>query len=203
DERTVILCDSADAPSSGSTGDSSTILRALLGADLGQHMVLANVVDAPAVAQACAAGVGQMVSVIIGGTLAPQYFTPVPFEGYVKSLHDGDFRFKGQGMRGVVHHMGRTAVLVRGGLHLVVMEHGITQWDPELYRSLGLEPNDARMVQVKSPAAFRAAYKDIADEIIIVDAPGAASPKLTALPWKRLVRPIYPLDDLSYTPTAF
>ncbi|MCE5259501.1 MAG: M81 family metallopeptidase [Chloroflexi bacterium] len=202
EERTAILCDSADAPSSGSTGDSSTILRALLGADTSQHFVLANVVDAPAAAIACAAGIGQQVSVEIGGTLAPQYFAPVRFSGYVKSLHDGVFRFKGQGMRGVTYRMGRTAVLVHEGIHLVVMEHGVTQWDPELYRSLGLEPNDARVVQVKSPAAFRAAYKDIADEIIIVDAPGAASPKLTALPWQHLERPIYPLDDLAFTPTV-
>jgi microcystin degradation protein MlrC len=199
-ERTVVLCDSADAPSSGSTGDSDVIVRALLAADLGTQIAMANVVDPAAVAAAFAAGVGQNVTVQVGGALAPQYFTPVTFTGYVKSLHDGEFRFKGQGMRGVVHRMGRTAVLVQGGIRLVVMEHGITQWDPELYRSLGLEPNDARIVQVKSPAAFRAAYKDIADEIIIVDAPGAASPKLTALPWQRLGRPIYPLDDVEYQP---
>jgi len=202
EERTVILCDSADAPSSGSTGDSSTILQALLGADTGRHLVLANVVDAAAAEAACAAGIGQQIRVNIGGSLAPQYFKPVEFTGYVKSLHDGEFRFKGQGMRGVTHHMGRTAVLVYNNIHLVVMSYGVTQWDPELYRSLGLEPGDARMVQVKSPAAFRAAYKDIADEIIIVDAPGAASPKLTALPWKRLGRPIYPLDDIQWTPVV-
>jgi microcystin degradation protein MlrC len=200
EERTVVLCDSADAPSSGSTGDSSAILQALMYADIGQHVALLNVVDPPAVAIACAAGVGQQVTVQVGGALAPQYFKPIYFTGCVKSLHDGVFRFKGQGMRGVVHRMGRTAVLVRGGIHLVVMERGVTQWDPELYRSLGLEPADARIVQVKSPAAFRAAYKDIADEIIIVDAPGAASPKLTTLPWRRLGRPIYPLDDLEFEP---
>jgi microcystin degradation protein MlrC len=200
EERIVILCDSADAPSSGSTGDSSAILQALLASDIGHQVVLANVVDAAAVAVACNAGVGQQVTVQIGGTLAPQYFKPVAYSGYVKSLYDGIFRFKGQGMRGVVHRMGRTAVLVHEGIHLVVMERGVTQWDPELYRSSGLEPTDARMVQVKSPAAFRAAYKDIADEIIIVDAPGAASPKLTALSWRRLGRPIYPLDDLAFEP---
>jgi len=98
--------------------------------------------------------------------------------------------------------MGRTAVLERGSLRVVVMEHGVTQWDPELYRSLGLEPKDARIVQVKSPAAFRAAYADIADEIILLDTPGAASPKLTSLAWQRLSRPIYPLDDLEHTPMA-
>ena len=192
--RTVVLCDSADAPSSGGTGDSSVVLSALLRVAPVNELVLLNVVDPPAVAQAIAAGVGQSVTVNIGGVLAPNYFQPVSFTGRVKSLHDGEFKFKGQGLRGVTHHMGRTAVLVQGGIHLVVMERGVTQWDPELYRSLGLDPADARIVQVKSPAAFRAAYTGIADEILIVEAPGAASPALTKLPWKRLGRPIYPLD---------
>ena len=97
-------------------------------------------------------------------------------------------------MRGVSHHMGRTVVLIRDGIHLVVMERGVSQWDPQLYRCLGEEPTDARIVQVKSPMAFRAAYKDILDEVIVVAAPGAANPDLISLPWQRLPRPIYPLD---------
>jgi microcystin degradation protein MlrC len=75
------------------------------------------------------------------------------------------------------------------------MERAVSQWDPQLYRSLGEEPCDARIVQVKSPMAFRAAYADIADEVLIVRAPGAASPDLRALPWRHLPRPIYPLDE--------
>jgi microcystin degradation protein MlrC len=90
--------------------------------------------------------------------------------------------------------MGRTAVLVQGGIHLVVMERGVSQWDPQLYRSLGLEPTDARIVQVKSPMAFRAAYEGIYDEVIVVAAPGAANPALRSLNWKRVPRPLYPLD---------
>lgn len=97
-------------------------------------------------------------------------------------------------MRGVPHHMGRTVVLYVGNIHLVVMERGVSQWDPELYRSLGEEPADARIVQVKSPMAFRAAYEGIYDEVIVVDAPGAASPQLTALSWQHLPRPMYPFD---------
>jgi len=106
-------------------------------------------------------------------------------------------------MRGVVHRMGLAAVLSIGAVRIVVMSRGVTQWDPQLYRSLGLEPSDARITQVKSPAAFRAAYEGLYDEIIIVDAPGAASPNLTALPWRRLGRPIYPLDpDTAFDATA-
>ena len=87
-------------------------------------------------------------------------------------------------MRGVPHTMGHTVVLIRGSIHLVVMSRGVSQWDPQLYRSLGEEPTDARMVQVKSPMAFRAAYDGIHDEVIIVRAPGSASPALASLPWR-------------------
>ncbi|MFL7811008.1 MAG: M81 family metallopeptidase, partial [Anaerolineae bacterium] len=191
---TVILCDSADATTSGSTGDSTAILAALLrAAPIGQ-VALANVVDSQVVAQAIEAGVGATLTVKIGGSLAPKTFQPVTFTGYVKSISDGTFTFKGPGMRGVPHHMGRTVVLVREGIHLVVMERGVSQWDPQLYRSLGLEPTDARIVQVKSPMAFRAAYEGIYDQVIVVAAPGAASPDLVSLPWQHLPRPIYPLD---------
>ena len=191
---TVIFCDSADATTSGSTGDSTAILAALLRAAPQSEMALVNIVDAPAVAQAIAAGVGAEVTVQVGGKLAPGYFAPVTFTGCVRTISDGTFVFKGPGMQGVPHHMGRTVVLARGGIRLVVMERGVSQWDPQLYRSLGLEPEDARIVQVKSPRAFRAAYEGIYDAVILIEAPGAASPKLTALPWQHIGRPIYPLD---------
>ncbi len=191
---TVVLCDSADAPSSGATGDSTVVLRALLERAPVQQTCLLNIVDPPVVAQAIAAGVGNNVSVSVGGKRAPGFFQPVSFDGHVKTISDGVFYFKGPGMRGVAHRMGRAVVLVQGGIHLVVMEHAVTQWDPQLYRSLGLEPTDARIVQVKSPAAFRAAYQEIMDEVLILAAPGAANPDLVNLPWKNIRRPIYPLD---------
>ena len=139
-------------------------------------------------------GGGATVTVEVGGLLAPQSFSPVTLTGHVKTISDGTFTFKGPGMRGVSHHMGRTVVLVRGGIHLVVMERGVSQWDPQLYRSVGLDPADARMVQVKSPMAFRAAYEGLYDAVIVVAAPGAANPDLVSLPWRHLPRPIYPLD---------
>jgi len=191
---TVVLCDSADATTSGSTGDSTAILAALLRAAPLGVTALANVVDPQAVQQAIAAGIGATVTVQVGGSIGRRTFRPVTLTGYVKTISDGRFTFKGPGMRGVPHHMGRTVVLQREGIYLVVMERGVSQWDPQLYRSVGLDPADARMVQVKSPMAFRAAYEGLYDEVIVVAAPGSASPDLASLPWKRLPRPIYPLD---------
>ena len=84
-----------------------------------------------------------------------------------------------------------------GQIALVVMERAVIQWDPELYRSLGLEPSDARIVIVKSPAAFRAAYEPLAAEVAVIDAPGVCSPNLRALPFVHVRRPIFPLDAMA------
>lgn len=191
---TVVLCDSADATTSGSTGDSTSILRALVDAAPFREIALVNIVDPQVVEQAIAAGIGATLTVQVGAKGAPHLYEPVTFTGTVKTISDGAFVFKGPGMRGVRHHMGRTVVLIQGSIHLVVMSRGVSQWDPQLYRSLGEEPADARMVQVKSPMAFRAAYDGILGEVIIVRAPGSASPELASLPWQHLTRPIYPLD---------
>lgn len=192
---TVIFCDSADSTTSGSTGDSTAIFQALLQAVPTEEVALLNVVDPEAVREAIDAGVGAKVRVRVGGKLAPECFSPVSYTGIVKTISDGTFTFKGPGMRGVTHHMGKAVVLIRGGIHLVVMERAVSQWDPQLYRSLGEEPADARIVQVKSPMAFRAAYEGISDEVLIIKAPGAANPDLPSLPWRHLGRPIYPLDS--------
>ena len=83
-----------------------------------------------------------------------------------------------------------------GRIHLAVMERPCRQWEPQLYRSLGLEPRDAQIVQVKSPAAFRAEYEPLAAGIMIIDAPGVCSPDLRSLPFRRVRRPLFPLDEV-------
>jgi len=47
---------------------------------------------------------------------------------------------------------------------------------------------------VKSPNGFRAEYEPIAKRIFVVDTPGVSTANLKTLPWKRIERPIYPLD---------
>ena len=65
---TVILCDSADSTTSGSTGDSTAILSALLRCAPVDEVALANIVDPLVVARAIEAGVGTTIDVKIGGS---------------------------------------------------------------------------------------------------------------------------------------
>jgi len=194
DRRPYVLSDSADAPSSGAPGDSPVLLKALLAAQPTKPC-LTNVVDAPAVAEMVRAGVGQTVTLRLGGLLAPEFYSPVEVTGTVKLISDGEFTHKGQGFQGVTFYRGCTAVLRCGEVFIVVMERPVFQWEAELYRSVGLEPRDAQIVVVKSPAAFRASYGPFAAEILIVAAAGVCSPLLRSYPFQRVRRPLYPLDE--------
>lgn len=195
DRRPFVLSDGPDAPSSGSTGDSTEILKALLDTKFNRTALL-NVVDADVVQRAIRAGVGRTLTVSVGGKLAPAFFSPVEFTGTVRTISDGRFTHRGPGYRGVEFQRGRTVVLQIGPISLVVSEQPALQWDPEFYRSLGLEPADAQLVVAKSPTGFRAAYAPFAAEILIPDVRGIASPDLPSLPWSRIGRPIHPLDAL-------
>jgi len=190
-----VLADSADAPSSGAPGDSTITLAALLNAQPNVDCYT-NIVDPQAVARMVECGVGSRVTLSLGARSGATLYRPVEVTGKVRLISDGDFVHKGEGFRGVTIHRGRTAVLQSGHVYIVVMERACLQWDPELYRSVGLEPTDAQIVIVKSPAGFRAAYSPFAAEIHVLDAPGVCTPNLMALPYARIPRPMWPFDPL-------
>jgi microcystin degradation protein MlrC len=194
DQHPFILSDSSDAPSSGAPGDSPSVLEALLKVEPSKRCLL-NIVDGPAVAQMVEAGVGSQVTIRVGGRDSPNFYRPIEIKGVVKLISDGEFVHKGLGYQGVTFYRGRTTVLRSGSIDLVVMERPVFQWDPELYRSLGLEPRDAQIVVVKSPTAFRANYEPFAAEVVVLDSPGVCSPNLRSFPFQHVRHPLYPLDD--------
>jgi microcystin degradation protein MlrC len=74
-EGTVALFDPADATSSGASGDSNAVLRALMEAAYTKR-ALTPIVDAPAVQAAFDAGIGSTIRTSVGGTLDPERFEP-------------------------------------------------------------------------------------------------------------------------------
>ena len=91
--------------------------------------------------------------------------------------------------------MGRSAVLEVGQVQILVAERSAMTVDPELFRSHGINPEYCQIAVVKSPNGFRAAYEPIAKAIFMVDTPGASTANLRTLPFQRVQRPIYPLDE--------
>ncbi len=191
----IILADVADNMGGGGSGDTTVLLRALLDAGA-EDVGFALIVDPEAVAACVAAGPGSGVRLSLGGKIAEAHGGPIDCEGVVRALTDGRFVNKGPMGTGVTTTLGRTARVQIGSVEVIVTENRTAPNDPEVFRHCGIEPTDKHILVVKSRGHFRAAYEPFAADIIEVDCPGFASPNLEHFDYKKLRRPIFPLDAL-------
>jgi microcystin degradation protein MlrC len=193
----VVLADGSDNPGGGGPCDGTVILRELIEKDV-QGAVVAIIADPEAVALAIEAGVGNTVTLDLGGKTDDRHGAPVHLTGYVRLISDGTFVGQGPMSRGVTSRMGRTVVLVVGGVEVVVTEQRLQPLDAELLRSVGIEPTRRRLVALKSAVHFRSTYQDLAERIFDMDTPGVHRPDFSAYRYERLRRPVYPLDPVSW-----
>ncbi|MEA2586570.1 MAG: hypothetical protein QOF33_4655, partial [Thermomicrobiales bacterium] len=195
----VILSDLADGTGAGSPGDATATIRALLEADPPKS-VFACVRDPEVALRATEIGVGGEIDVLVGGKMDHVYNSPVRFQGEVTFAGPARFRFGGEGYTGVEMDMGLSAVLRWRNVSLLVVTNATFTIDPAMWQAVGLEPSAAQIVVVKSHGQFRAGYRDVAKEIILLDSPGMSSDHLETLPFRRVSRPLFPLDrELEYS----
>lgn len=201
DEMTEILCshrgggtiaivDAADATSSGASGDSNAVLRALMAAGYRGRLLL-PIVDEAAARQAFAAGIGATITTTVGGSLDPDRFTPLEITATVRLLADGRFRSESFGEEWLA---GPTAVLEAGGVTLVVGSRAVNLYDRSFFLRHGQDPRLFDAVVVKSPHCQPHMYADWCLRMVNVDAPGSSSANLPYLGHTRCPRPIFPLD---------
>lgn len=190
----VILVDIADNIGGGSPGDGTALLESLI--DQGAKDALIVINDPEAVQASIEAGINEKVEMKVGGKIDNLHGDPILIEGKVKLISNGEFGYKGSYMTGRAVNMGPTVVLECQGTTLVLTTFKTMPFDLQQLRSLGIEPKDLKIIVVKSAIAWRAAYESIAEEIIEVDTPGLCSPNLRHFDYKKIRRPIFPLDDI-------
>lgn len=197
--RTVVMMDAADATSSGASGDSNAILRALMDANY-TGTALIPIIDPRAAAAAFAAGVGNPVRTEVGGAFDPARFPPLAVEGRVHLLAEGRFIAEFNNMEA---DSGPTAVIKAGGYTLVLGSRPVNLHDRSFYFAHGQDPKQFDCVVVKSPHCKPHMYADWCARLINVDAPGSTSANLPSLGHTVCARPIFPLDaDVTFTPRA-
>jgi microcystin degradation protein MlrC len=188
----VILADVGDNIGAGTPGDSTFILRELLIQNAENGVVI--IADEESVGQAVNAGVGQTVKLLVGGKTDEFHGAPVSLNGTVKLVSDGIFRNRGQMRDGIIENMGRTAVVESGGIKIVLTEIKMPPWNLEQLRSVGIEPQNEKIIALKSAVAFRAAYEPIAAEIIEVNSPGLSAVDLNLFDYKHIRNPLFPFN---------
>ena len=97
--------------------------------------------------------------------------------------------------RGAWNSIGKAAVIDINGIQVIVCSHRAQTLDPEVFRSAGIEPTEMEIVVVKSAVHFRAGFAPVAKEIITADGPGLTSLDMSRFDFKRIRRPLWPIDD--------
>ena len=194
-EGPVVLADVADNPGGGGVGDGTSILRELL-RQKATNVAIGTIWDPQAARLASAMGEGKRIALRVGGKTDRFHGDPVDVEGIVRTVSDGEFIHKGPMSTGTKGHMGPTVVLDVDGILIILNSYRVQTLDPEVFRSVGIEPTQCKAVAVKSSIHYRAAFEPLAAQIIEVDAPGLVSSDLTLYPYQNVRRPLFPLDDI-------
>lgn len=194
-ELPVVVAEVSDNPGGGAPGSGTHLLRALLAANE-ENTAFGFVWDPATAAQAHAAGVGATIPVKLGGFWDELHGPPIEADAYVKSLTDGRFPLTNPMGAGRIVDLGKMARLVIGNVDVIVSSERSQTLDPGPFLLHGIDVSSYRILAIKSQQHFRGGFTNIAGTIIRADTPGLTTSNLSLLPFKRIRRPIWPLDPL-------
>lgn len=199
DERPVIISDSGDNPTAGGAGDVPYFIERLLQHDgfasrsSGASAIYASIPDAAAIEQCFAAGMGATVTCALGGKLDPLHGQPFSVPGEIVHLSDGD---------PVAHRQAVLRVGRVGRVHIIVTERRKPFHRLDDFRRLGLEPQAHDLVAVKI-GYLEPELQALAKHAFLALTPGAVNQDIPSLPFRRVVRPVFPLDsEMTWAPRA-
>jgi microcystin degradation protein MlrC len=195
----VLLVEPADNIGGGAPGDGTDVMRALIKYDVqGAGVAIA---DPRSVAALAGLAIGDKVVLAIGGKGSKLDPGPVQLEVELVSRSDGIFELEDKnshlvGSLGKIIHMGPSAVVRHRGLTILLTSKKLPPFDLGQWRSQGVNPEELSMIGIKAAVGHRVAYGRIASAEFTVNTSGPCTSDITRLPYRRLRRPVYPLDQL-------
>jgi len=148
--------------------------------------VVGTMHDAAAASAAHEAGLGAEVTLDIGGKAAIP--GNVPFRGTFKvtALGDGRMRTTGPVVGGRDIEIGPMALLTTGGVGVIVTTKRVQAYDQALFRHLGVEPAEQKILGLKSAVHFRGDFGPLAETVLVIKAPGGCPADARELPYRNL-----------------
>lgn len=189
DSGPVVLADAQDNPGAGASSDTVGLLDALV-RNGAKGAVMAIIDDAEVAAQAHDAGVGTRIDAMLGGKSGQAGQAPYQARFRVEALGDGRFTCHGAMYSGTRTALGPMALLLVedavSHVRVIVGGSRFQCLDQAIFRHLGVEPAEQRILALKSTVHFRADFGPIASEILVVVSPGAHPCRLACVDYKYL-----------------
>ncbi|KAA5544881.1 M81 family metallopeptidase [Adhaeribacter rhizoryzae] len=180
------ISDSGDNPTAGGAGDVTWTLKEILArpefkTQNGPSLIYASIPGPELVESAVKVGVGGKVDAYAGAKVDARYAPPVRLVGTVKSIEHGD-------------RNAETEVVVQvGSVNVIVTKKRKPYHKEGDFTRLGLNPRKTNIVVVKIGYLEPELYAMRADWILALT-PGGVDQNLERLPYRRIKRPMYPLD---------
>jgi microcystin degradation protein MlrC len=194
----IVLAEPSDNIGAGAPGSGTSLLKGLLQYSIANAAVVIN--DPEAVAVFATKRDGEFTTLSIGGRGSSLYAGPIELNVELLLRSDGRFDLEDSqshlaSMFGAHIDMGPCAVVRHQGVRILLTSRKTPPFDLGQLRSQGIEPTELRLIGVKAAVAHRRAYDRIAGASYSVDTPGPCSSSLRSFPYRKVQRPIYPLDD--------
>jgi microcystin degradation protein MlrC len=196
-ERPVLLVEPADNIGGGAPGDNTLVLQALIENKVQNAGVVIN--DPEAVQQLWQFRQGEVVSLDIGGKSRAMGAHPLHLVVELLRKSDGVFTLEDlhshSAIAGSKFDMGPCALVQHQGVTILITSKATPPEDLGQWRSQGVNPESLSVIGIKAAIAYRQAYEPIAGMTIVVDTPGPCAENLRRLPYTRIRRPVFPLDE--------
>lgn len=184
--KPVVIADTQDNPGGGGPGDTTGVLRALIGAGA-RGAVIGAIIDAETAQLAHDVGEGATTLFSIGGKRLPGD-SPVEVQGRVRRARSDGWTAVGAMKGGMPVDLGLTALIEiePEGVLVAVASRVAQTMDSSIFRHLGLAPEKLPIIVVKSSVHFRADFTPLSSSIVVAKAPGPVAIDHTELPYRRL-----------------
>ena len=193
----VLLLDHGDNCMSGGTCDDMNVLHEALRQGL-DDILVGPICDPEAVQALIEAGVGARVTLPVGDKVPLTQLGLINparnLTGVVAAISDGQYVISGPTYTGQRIQMGRTVCLDIPQARVLITETPQEHWDLGIFTHIGIDPGKHRFVLLKSRMYCRPVFVPISKALAECDGGGVTGSDHTRFPYRKLRRPVYPLD---------
>jgi microcystin degradation protein MlrC len=186
DSKPFVISDMGDNPTAGGAGDVTWTLKNILErpefkTNNGPTLIYASIPGPKLIEEALELGVGKTVKAFVGAEVDARYAPPIELEGQIEAIHKGD-------------RNAEVEVVVKvGSVKVIVTKKRKPYHHESDFVNLGLNPRDVDVLVVKIGYLVPELY-NMRGDWLMAQTPGGVDQDLQRLPYKRIKRPMFPLD---------
>ncbi|TLX77474.1 M81 family metallopeptidase [Labilibacter sediminis] len=184
--KPFVISDTGDNPTAGGAGDVTWTLQEILKrkefkSENGPTLIYASIPDPDFVEKAIEIGVGGKIKALAGANVDSRFSPPVSLSGNIESIEFGD------------KHAEVEVVVKTGSAFVIVTKKRKPYHHVKDFTNLGLLPRESDILVVKIGYLVPELYEMRADWVMALT-PGGVDQDLERLGYKRIMRPMFPLD---------